>query len=181
MDGNAPTIVTNTTARSLAWNHTIARGTQATKGVICSATISGRTLRPAKSLSASPTPIAVPITIAAANEKASRMSDFSAARGIEPSEMPWTVARQTSIGEGIAADDVAAATIAQTTTNPARPASGAPNSLAAHLARHTLAHLPHDQLVDLVDHASDQDVVERARARRVDPNLLQQPARRRRH
>ncbi len=42
IEGNAPTTVTNTTARSVAPNQITAIGSHATNGVICSATTMGR-------------------------------------------------------------------------------------------------------------------------------------------
>src|SRR4029077_17041843 len=87
----------------------------------------------------------------------------------------------TTAGEGMAEESVVAATIAHTPMTPAIPARGGASSLASHLARATRVDLPHQQLVDLRDDARDEDVVEVARARGVDPELLQEPSRRGRH
>src|SRR5436190_1864150 len=178
MAGNEPTIVTKTTARSVAPNQITASGTHATNGVICSATTSGRIDRRANSLSASISPSAVPIATATTKENARRIRVFAAASGSVPSRIPSRNADQTVAGEGI---DVVAARIAHTTIAPAIPASGGPSSLPSHLARDTRVDLLHQQLVDLGDDASHQHVVEGPRPGRVDPELLEQPPRRRRH
>ena len=115
--GNEPAIATNTTARSVTPNQITARGTQATNGVIWSATTSGRMLRRASSNADRTKPEAVPITSAAANENASRIRVFTVASTKTPSAKPSRNAVHTSAGPGIEAVSVAAATIAQTTTS----------------------------------------------------------------
>ena len=134
-DGNAPTIVTNTTARSDRPNQTTASGSHAMYGVICSATTSGRIERRANSFRARPNPSAVPITIDTTNENARRSNVLAAASGIVPSETPRAKALHTSAGDGTIAGDTNAATIAQTTRSPATPASGGPSSFASRLTR----------------------------------------------
>src|SRR5206468_11994415 len=109
MAGNEPTIVTNTTARSDVPNQITARGTQATNGVIWSATTSGRIERRANSFNARTSPRLVPIATASANEKARRINVLTAASGSVPSRIPSRNADHTAAGEGI---EVVAARIA---------------------------------------------------------------------
>src|SRR5436190_19764522 len=100
MAGNEPTIVTKTTARSVAPNQITASGTHATNGVICSATTSGRIDRRANSFSARMRPRAVPITTATTEENTSRISVLAAAAGSGPSRIPSRDADQTDAGGG---------------------------------------------------------------------------------
>src|SRR5437016_1609400 len=181
IEGNDPTIATNTTARSVAPNQITASGTHATNGVICSATTIGLIARRANPLSASPSPSAVPEATATTKEKASRIRVLAAASGSVPSRIPSRNADQTTDGAGIPAESVTAATIAQIASNPATPASGGPSSSTSHLARDTRIHLPHQEGVDLGHDPCDQHVVQIAWTRSVDPELLQQAAGRRRH
>src|SRR5687767_15400217 len=92
IEGNEPTTVTKTTARSVGPNQITAVGTQATNGTICRATTSGRIERWANSLSAKPTPSEVPITTASAKEKTSRINVLKVASTSVPSAMPLTKA-----------------------------------------------------------------------------------------
>jgi hypothetical protein len=92
--------------------------------------------RRANSFSARPNPSAVPITIDTANENSNRISVFTAASGIVPSEIPRLKAPHTEAGEGTVCGDANAATIAQTTSNPTTPASGGPSSRAIRLTTH---------------------------------------------
>src|SRR5687767_839378 len=101
IEGNEPTTVTKTTARSVGPNQITAIGTQATNGTICRATTSGRTERCANSLSANPTPSDAPITTASAKEKTSRIRVLTVASGKVPSLTPATNAFHESRGEGI--------------------------------------------------------------------------------
>src|SRR3954468_4368386 len=172
-------MVTNTTARSLMPNHTMASGTQATNGVICSATMIGRTARRRNSFKARATPSPAPITTATTNENARRISVFSAASWIVPARSPSLSASQTARGVGIDAVVVTAATSAHTTITPAMPASGGSTSCAT--LRPGPLQLAQEQGMDLRDDASDEHIVEVARARGVDPELLEQPAGTRRH
>src|SRR5215208_499814 len=100
IDGNEPTTVTKTTARSVAPNQMTASGTHATNGTICRATTSGRSERRANSFSANPTPSSVPATTASTNENTSRISVLTVASGMVPSLMPASNARQVSSGDG---------------------------------------------------------------------------------
>src|SRR5947208_5556759 len=157
IEGNDPTIATNTTARSVAPNQITASGTHATNGVICSATTIGLIARRANPLSASASPSAVPETTATTKEKASRIRVLAAASGSVPSRIPSRNANQTTDGEGIPAESVTAATIAQIASDPATPASGGPSSSASHLARDTRIHLLHQEGMDLGHDPRDQD------------------------
>src|SRR5262245_15418894 len=157
MAGNEPTIVTNTTARSVVPNQITARGTHATNGVIWSATTRGRTARRANSFSASASPSDVPITTATMKENANRIRVLAAASGSVPSRIPSRNAVHTVAGDGI---EVVAARTAHSTIAAAIPTSGGPSSLASHLARDTRVHLPHQQVVDLGHDARHEHVVE---------------------
>src|SRR5439155_21154553 len=132
-------------------------------------------------LTASARPSAVPETTATTNEKASRIRVLAAASGSVPSRIPTRNADQTTDGDGIPAESVTAATIAQIASNPTTPASGGPSSSTSHLARDTRIHLLHQECMDLGHDPRDQHVVQIAGTRRVDPELLQQAAGGRRH
>src|SRR5262245_47222231 len=169
---------TNMTARSVAPNHTIARGSQAIDGSACSAVIRVPMLRCTRTEAAIAKPISVPTTTATLRANASRMRLPRTATGSPSGPVRLAVkAFHTSPGDGSLSGGIRslAVTAHRTSRIPATGPSLGQTRSKTPFARDTL-HLLRQALMDVRHDASKQGVVEPTRTRRCDPILLDRPS-----